>query len=93
MDITNVTEFRNFVKNNNLTHLDRELEAVVICVQDYERGCACWKAADLQKVYDNCRCLYVKAVGLVIRQYAAQFRAYTLDGIRFSTDGRAIGAI
>lgn len=87
MEIRNVTEFRNFVVNNKLSVLSQEIHAVVVCVADYERGRSCWKASDRDRIYANCKALYVKAVGLVARQFASNFSAYSLDRINFSLDG------
>lgn len=94
MDIRNITEFRNFVDRNGLRSLHHDIEAVSICVADYERGCSCWNAGDRDKVYNNCKCLYLKSVGISIRQFAPQFLAASQgQAINFLQDGNLIGSI
>lgn len=94
MNIRNATEFRNFTNANQLNGLHNYIAAVGICIADYERGCSCWKAGDREKIYSNCKALYVRAVGLVMAQYAANFLAKTPDRrIFFSQDGVSIGEV
>ena len=94
MDIRNVTEFRNFVNANQLNGLSKEIQAVTICVTDYERGCSCWKGSDRQKIYDNCKALYIRAVGIITTQFASQFIEKTPDRrVIFSQDGVPLGSV
>jgi len=94
MDIHNVTEFRNFVNANKLNSLSPEIAAVANCVTDYERGCNCWKAGDKQKIYNNCKILYVRAIGVIITGFASQFAERSFDKtVKFSQDGMAIGSV
>lgn len=94
MDIRNVTEFRNFVNINGLRGLHGDIDAVAICVMDYERGCNCWKNGDKQKIYNNCKALYVKSMGVVLGQFSAHFLAKTPGhSLTFFQDGVAIGSM
>jgi len=94
MDIRNVTEFRNFVNANQLNGLSKEIQAVTICITDYERGCSCWKEGDRQKIYDNCKALYIRAVGIITSQFSSQFVEKTPDKrVNFFQDGVPIGAV
>lgn len=94
MDIHNVTEFRNFINGNKLSGLDPAIAAVGVCVTDYERGCSCWKAGDRQKIYNNCKALYIKAVGIIVTKFATQFSEKVVDKkITFSQDGITIGGV
>ena len=88
MDIRNVTEFRNFVTSNGLGGSHPSVQAVVICVMDYERGCNCWKTKDRQVIYNNCRILYAKAVAVVTSSLQAHFLKHSSGGkISFYQDG------
>ena len=93
MDIRNVTEFRNYIVANQLASLSRDIEAVVICVADYERGCSCWKAGDRDKIYANCKGLYVRAVQTISRQFAPQFTGPARTTITFLQDGVQISKV
>lgn len=94
MDIKNVTEFRNYVDAHGFRSLHKDIEATCICVMDYERGCNCWKANDRQKVYNNCKALYARAVGTITKLFAPQFLTYAQGhGITFYQDGIVIGSI
>lgn len=93
MDIRNVTEFKNYVMANKLASLSRDIESVVICLTDYERGCSCWKAGDRQKIYDNCRALYIRTAQMIERQLGQQFAAAAGGSIRFSEGGIVIARV
>lgn len=94
MDIHNVTEFRNFVNNNQLRNLHADIDAVANCVMDYERGCNCWKENQRQKLYDNCKTLYRRAIGIISTTYKPHFMKYVTDQqLNFYIDGRIIGSI
>lgn len=92
MEIRNLTEFRNFAIQHQLIQLHKDIESVSLCATDYERGCNCWKKEDRQKIYNNCKALYVKAVGTVVRSFPAQFSSHAKDRrIVFMQDGIPIG--
>lgn len=94
MDIHNATEFRNFVNVSGLGALNPQIAAVSSCVADYERGCSCWKAGDRQRIYDNCKALYIRAIHLVVNQYAVQFAERAFDKkLTFSQDGVIVGTV
>jgi hypothetical protein len=94
MDIRNVTEFRNFVNSNQLRGLHKDIEAVSICVMEYERECNCWKNNDRQKIYENCKSLYTKAVGTVINSFKPHFLSHVSDqNLTFYLSGRPIGTM
>ena len=94
MEIHNVTEFRNFIDANGLRNLHHDIDAVAICVMDYERGCNCWKGDERKKLYNNCKALYVKAMPIIITKFSAHFLAKAVGfGITFSQDGITIGSM
>lgn len=94
MTIRNVTEFRNFVNNNQLKGLSSDIDAVVSCVMDYERGCSCWNNNDRQKTYNNCKMLYQKAVSSISTTFKAHFMRHVIDQqLEFYLDGRSIGVV
>lgn len=94
MDIRNVTEFRNFVNNNQLRTLHSAIDAVCICVMDYEKGCGCWNNNDRQRIYENCKILYQQAIGVISNTYKSHFMAHVIEQqLNFYMDGRIIGSI
>lgn len=94
MEIRNVTEFSNFVNGNGLRGLHPDIEAVSICVMDYERGCNCWKGNARQKIYNNCKSLYTKSVGTVLGSFSSHFLSKCGDYcITFMQDGITIGTL
>lgn len=94
MDIRNVTEFRNFVDAHGLRSLHRDIEATCVCVMDYERGCSCWNNSDRQKIYNNCKGLYARSVGVIVKMFSPQFLNFAPKNIiTFWQDGIAIGTI
>jgi hypothetical protein len=94
MDIRNVTEFRNFVNNNKLRNLHSDIDAVSICVMDFERGCTCWDGGARQKIYNNCVILYERSMGVVLTSFKPHFLAHTIDqAMTFYIDGRVIGSM
>jgi len=94
MEIRNVTEFRNFVTSNGLGSSHPDIQAVVICVMDYERGCNCWKAKDRQKIYNNCRLLYARAVLIVTSSLQAHFLKHASNGkLSFYQNGVLLASI
>lgn len=94
MEIRNVTEFRNFIDDAKLRGLHQDIDAVAICVMDYERGCNCWRGNARQKIYNNCKALYVKSMGVILGAFANHFLSHCKDhGITFMQDGILIGSL
>lgn len=94
MEIRNVTEFRNFVNGNGLRGIHPDIDAVAICVMEYERGCNCWKGNARQQIYNNCKALYIKSMGAVLGTFAGHFLSHCRDNcLTFMQDGIPIGSL
>lgn len=95
MDIRNVAQFSNFIKNNDLMKLDMSFQQVVMCTDKTAKSCNCWKAEDKRKMYDNCTRIYMNAVRSVIPKFKSNFLSKTTDRqIQFHLDnGSLIGII
>lgn len=93
MEIKNVTEFRNFIRSNNLNGINGLIDQTTTCVDEYEHGCNCWKAKERQNIYNRCRVNYENAVG-VSMGLKTRFLQCTSDSmITFFSDGRVIGVM
>ena len=95
MDIRNVTQFANFIKKGNLINLDMSFQQSVMCTENTEKACNCWKAEDKRKMYDNCTLIYMNAVRVVVPRFKNEFLSKTTDRqIQFYTDnGSLIGLV
>lgn len=94
MEITNVTEFRNFVQQHGLQGKNGDVDTVITCMSEYERACNCWNGSTRQKLYNNCKILYLRAMGAVTGPMAAHFLAHAEGiGITFYQDGVSIGSV
>lgn len=62
MEIKNVTQFANFIKQNDIARLDGIFSQIVDCIDNYSKACNCHKVEDKRRMYDNCNKLYVNAI-------------------------------
>lgn len=94
MNISNATEFRNFVTGNQLQGLHPTIDAAVLCIIGYEQTYSCCFRGDQKAVETNCNNLYQSAVGFVMTSYKAHFLQHVPDsGITFSLHGKIIGIL
>lgn len=90
MDISNITEFRNFVECNQLTPRASSFGHLVQCVNNYEKGCNCWNTGERERILNECKTYYVASVNH-ISSNRAEFQKYSPDKkLRFYQDGRLL---
>jgi hypothetical protein len=79
MDIRNVTEFSNFVQTKNLTRLDATFQHMVNCVEEYRRGCDCWRRSERDAQYQKCTKQYLSIVRGIVPRFKNEFLAQTTE--------------
>lgn len=94
MEISNVTQFANFIQANNLMALDATFLQVVNCIQNFSTACNCYKAEDKQRIFNMCCKLYVDAVRIVVPKHKNVILQRVPEGrITFRSDNGSLIAI
>jgi hypothetical protein len=79
MDIGNVTQFVNFVSANNLGRLDSSIQAIVNCMDEYRRGCNCWRSNERDANYQKCNKQYLSVARTIVPRFKNEFLAHTTE--------------
>jgi hypothetical protein len=77
MDIRNVTQFSNFISENELTSLDHVFKQIPICLADFSRRCNCHRKEDKSRIYSKCNVFYINAVKIAAARFKNEFLSKT----------------
>ena len=69
MKINNVTQFSNFIEQNDISKLDGIFSQIVNCINNYSKACNCYKLEDKQRMYVDCNKLYNNAIRNVVPRF------------------------
>jgi hypothetical protein len=77
MDIRNVTQFYNFITQNDMVNLHSALQQISDCIHNYQLACSCYDGTVRNKTYQDCNRKYIDAVRSAVPSLSAQFLSKT----------------
>jgi hypothetical protein len=94
MKINGVNEFFQFVRANGFVNLTPEIRAMIVCMEEYGRLCACDPDSVRITKFNQCKEFYITFVKKKARAYTNDLIMKVADGkIEFSNDGQYISTV